>query len=266
MECTGTRFRRHGFEFPCGQCVVCRLRIQRMWIGRILLEQALHPVSSFVTLTYDDDHYPEGFDRRGVSYPAGSVNPYHIQLWLKRLRQAVDSPIRYVAVGEYGDDNMRPHYHIALFGCADPAVIQSTWGAGFVVVKGIGPESAAYIVSYVLKRRNTVERSEGLHPEFKLQSLRPAIGLRTAQRLAIPAGRQVQGMRLSGRIYPLGRYLRGQLRNQCGPEPESSVALRHRIAKYSLQVRDVEDHKRKVENAKRFSEGIRKKRREKQGL
>lgn len=256
MECTGTRFRKHGFEFPCGQCQICRLRTQRIWIGRILLENALHRVSSFVTLTYDDEHLPSD----------GDVSVRDVQLWLKRLRKAVDVPIRYVVVGEYGDDEYRPHYHAALFGCADPEVILSTWENGFVYVKGIGPESATYIVSYVLKRRNSAERCEGHAPEFKLQSLRPAIGLRTAQRLAVPKGREVQGVRMSGHLYPLGRYIRGKLRTQDGPELEADIALRHRVAKYSLQVRDLEDHKRRVENAKRFAEGIKRKRREKPGI
>lgn len=253
MECTGKRFRKHGFEFPCGQCTVCRLRVQRMWIARILLENALHSESSFVTLTYDDDHLPAN----------GDLSIRDVQLWLKRLRKVV--AVRYVVVGEYGDDEFRPHYHAALFGCADQAVIQAAWQQGFTVVKGIGPESAAYIVSYVLKRRNSVERCDGHVPEFKLQSLRPAIGLRASELLkGIPDGRVVEGIRISGRVYPLGRYLRGKLRTQDGPESEEVIALRHRVAKYALSVRDYAEHERNVENAKRFSEAVKQKRREKQ--
>lgn len=264
MECTGTRFRKDGFEFPCGQCMVCRLRTQRTWTGRILLEQAVHNVACFVTLTYAEE--PRAYTYRGVDYPAGSVSVRDCQLWLKKLRREVDVPIRYVLVGEYGEDKWRPHYHAALFGCEDSALILKTWGNGHILVKGLGPESAAYIVSYMLKRRNNGERCGGRYPEFKLQSLRPAIGLRTSQRLLLPSGREVQGVRIGGRVLPLGRYLRSQIRTREGPEAEASIAMRHRIAKFSLQVRDPADHQRRVENAKTFTEQVKRRRREKQGL
>lgn len=258
MECTGTRFRKYGFEFPCGQCFVCRLRMQRTWVARILLEQAVHKESCFVTLTYDEEHSPAD----------GCVSLRDVQLFVKRLRKVLPPrSVRYLAVGEYGEKSWRPHYHMALFGCSDPQVVAKAWGKGFTLVKGIGPESAAYIVSYVLKRRNNEERSEGRSPEFRVQSLRPAIGLRASQRLVIPCGTEVQGVRIGNRIYPLGRYLRAQLRlATLGGSSVEATALRHRVAKYALQVRDSVDHSRKVENAKTITKAAANRRREKQGL
>ncbi len=41
---------------PCGQCQNCRINKQREWTGRILLEAQMYPISSFVTLTYADEH------------------------------------------------------------------------------------------------------------------------------------------------------------------------------------------------------------------
>lgn len=257
MECTGVRFRKNGFEFPCGQCIVCRLRTQRQWIARILLENALHQRSCFLTLTYDEEHVPAG----------GSVHKRDIQLWLKKLRNEVPpKSIRYLAVGEYGEKNWRPHYHVALFGCDDSDLILRTWGHGHILVRGLGVESAAYIVSYLLKRRNNEERCEGRNPEFKLQSLRPAIGLRTAERLPIPDGKEVSGVRLNGRIYPLGKYIRQKLREQDGPEQAVSVAFRHRLAKFALLERDPEKHKTDVENAETFEKQVLRRRAEKPGL
>lgn len=257
MECTGKRFYKHGFEFPCGQCMVCRLRNQRTWVGRILLEAALHRENSFVTLTYSDDELPA--DR--------CVSVHEMQLWVKRLRKLVPpKSLRYVVVGEYGEEESRPHYHAALFGLADASTIERSWAKGFVSVQGIGPESAAYIVSYILKRRNSEERCEGRSPEFKLQSLRPAIGLRAAERMRLPAGREVEGVRINGRIYPLGRYLKDKVRTAQGINSETDKANRHRMSKIALQVRDPEEHKTKVENAKRVAVQIQKKRREKRKL
>lgn len=257
MECTGVRFRKHGFEFPCGQCTVCRLRSQRTWIARVLLEQALHRDSCFLTLTYDDEHYPLD----------GSVSKRHIQLFLKKLRlHFPPESIRYVAVGEYGLKTWRAHYHLALFGTSNSQLIQRTWGNGHILVRGLGVESAAYIVSYLLKRRNNEERCEGRAPEFKLQSLRPAIGLRTAQRLPIPDGKEVSGVRIAGRVYPLGRYVRNKLREASGGNEPAAVSFRHRLSKYTLQQRDPVEHERKVENAKTFSELVKRRRAEKQGI
>lgn len=255
MECTGTRFRTQGFEFPCGQCMVCRLRLQRTWVARILLEEAVHAQSCFATVTYDDEHVPAD----------GSVSIRDAQLWIKRLRKAASVPVRYVLVGEYGSESWRPHYHAALFGVGSPELVFETWGKGHTLTKGIGPESAAYIVSYTLKRRNNAERCEGRHPEFKLQSLRPAIGLRTSERLQIPEGTEVQGVRIGGRIYPLGRYLRSKMREFQGHDSEDATALRHRVAKYALVTRVVSDHERAIEHAKTFTTSVLSKRREKQG-
>jgi len=192
------------------------------------------------------------------------------------LRRALPGyQIRYVLTGEYGEKNWRPHYHAALFGVPSLEVIEKTWQTpmknddalgGFVHVSGLGPESAAYIVSYILKRRNNVERSDGRHPEFKLQSLRPAIGLRTAQALRIPPGRTPEGVRLGGQLYPLGRYLQSQIRQATGMDTEENKAFRHRLAKLKVKVRDSDQHVRRVENAKTHSQQLKNRRRERQDL
>lgn len=63
--------------------------------------------SSFITLTYDDQHLPAN---------QTLVKP-HPQNFLKRLRKRLEpQKIRYYLVGEYGDTTQRPHYHAILFG------------------------------------------------------------------------------------------------------------------------------------------------------
>ena len=90
----------------CGQCIHCRANRRREWVLRILLELEKHEFNTFLTLTYDDVHLPAD----------QSLKTEHLTNFFKRLRYKVDYPIRYYAVGEYGEETERPHYHVALFG------------------------------------------------------------------------------------------------------------------------------------------------------
>jgi len=92
-------------ELPCGKCMGCRLERARQWSIRIMHETQMHGPSSFVTLTYDDEHLP----------PDYSIVPADFQNFIKRFRHYY-GPVRYYACGEYGEKNLRPHYHAILFG------------------------------------------------------------------------------------------------------------------------------------------------------
>ena len=116
----------------CNQCMPCRYNRRRIWTFRILLESMVHSHNSFLTLTYDEKHLPEG----------GTLVPRDAQLFIKRLRNnfwdfhtrcRLPVPkLRYYLVGEYGDNTWRPHYHLALFGAsiAHTDIINRSWGLG----------------------------------------------------------------------------------------------------------------------------------------
>ena len=90
----------------CGRCAPCRAGKVREWAHRIELEASLHEVNCFLTLTYDDEHLPEG----------NTLEPSHLTLFIKRLRERFrPNAIRYFACGEYGDRSERPHYHLVVF-------------------------------------------------------------------------------------------------------------------------------------------------------
>lgn len=183
-------------RIPCGQCVGCRLERSRQWAMRCLHEKRLHRHNCFVTLTYDNDHLPEG----------GTLVKRDLQLFMKRLRKGRGAGVRFYACGEYGDENARPHYHAILFNCdfsdrrlyargrggANPvftsAELAGYWGDGLSVVGEVTFDSAAYVARYVLKKM-TGPMAEGhydfldgdgvLHsrlPEFTVMSRRPGIG------------------------------------------------------------------------------------------
>jgi len=92
------------FHVPCGQCGECRLSRARMWATRCVHEATLWKNSSFITLTYKD------------TPPNNSLNPQDTKEFIRRLRYNLKIPFKYFLVGEYGDQNNRPHYHALIFG------------------------------------------------------------------------------------------------------------------------------------------------------
>jgi len=93
-------------KVPCGQCIGCRLERSRQWAIRCLHESGLHERNCFITLTYDDEHLPEG----------GTLVKQDWQLFIDRLRKRFRTKVRYFHCGEYGEQTRRPHYHAILFG------------------------------------------------------------------------------------------------------------------------------------------------------
>lgn len=202
-----------------------------------MLERSKHGDSCFVTLTYSDEHLPVD----------GSLEPKVVQLWLKRLRARM-SPraLRFFLIGEYGDETLRPHYHVALFGmplcmrgqtdhrlvvskgrcCSVCDVLAATWGKGGIDCRELAMETARYLLGYVAKKNLPTRRTrlEGLVPEFARMSLRPGIGAPAMEDVSASLG-QPQGLvsGLAGSLpvprvlmhgrksWPLGRYLRATL-------------------------------------------------------
>lgn len=202
----------------------CRINRKRLWTARLLLESFEHEQSYFVTLTYNNENLPQG----------GTLVPKHLQDFLKRLRKAVaPRKIRFFAVGEYGEQTFRPHYHLCVFGAvADRRVFSDCWTAGHVDVGEITKDSCAYIAGYCIKKLTKADdpRLGGRHPEFTRMSLRPGIGHDAAVEIArfqntaegskvVIRDRGVLGQfRYERRKYPLGRYLRSVIARESGHE------------------------------------------------
>lgn len=174
----------------CGQCVGCRVDRTQDWTTRIVHEASLHELNQFVTLTYDDQHLPAN----------QSLIKADFQNFMKRLRKMhmkeQNAKLRYFAVGEYGDQLERPHYHAVLFGIdfADKRphskndkgdqlftseTLDSIWGKGHTFIGSVTVQSAAYVAKYCIKKVNG--RMAASHygqriPEFAIMSLKPGIG------------------------------------------------------------------------------------------
>lgn len=180
-------------QLPCGQCILCRLEHARQWAVRITHEAQLHEHNCFITLTYADEHLPA---YSSLHYP-------DLQNFWKRLRHQVN-PLRYYAVGEYGDTTNRPHYHACIFGTAfleQRTILRETphrlwtndtlseaWGKGHVSVGALTFQTAQYTASYVTKKLNRARQYVRVDPDTgeliplvqprAFMSLKPAIGRR----------------------------------------------------------------------------------------
>lgn len=241
----------------CGQCMPCRVHKRREWTARILLELTQHKLSTFLTLTYAEEHLPEN----------GTLVPEHVQLFLKRLRKKYDKPIRYFLCGEYGDASERPHYHLALFGypncfkgrthrrrsghCCDPCDrVQQLWRYGLTYAGDLSEQSAAYIAGYVTKKltRADDERLNGRHPEFARMSLRPGIGAYFADEIADRLLRHdledvipdvPTSVAIGKREMPIGKYIRRKVRERIGRDVKAPEAV---ILEAQKEVRDLWSH------------------------
>lgn len=172
-------------KLPCGQCIGCRLERSRQWAVRCLHENKCHDSSAFLTLTYDDEHLPQG----------ATLVKRDLQLFMKRIRKSRTNTLRFFACGEYGETTLRPHYHVLLFGTDfgdkrfykekageklyTSAELDDIWSMGRTAIGAVSFESAAYVARYVLKKV-TGESADwhysGRVPEFVNMSRRPGIG------------------------------------------------------------------------------------------
>lgn len=157
----------------------------------------------FITLSYNEKHLPEDM----------SIDITHFQKFLKRYRKYLKAedeenpkPIRYFHCGEYGEENLRPHYHAAIFGhkfddqvessvtekgdqMYTSATLDKIWGLGKCWIGQLNFQSAGYIARYIMKKIGgaaaaihyqhidplTGEVHQVL-PEYVSMSLKPGIG------------------------------------------------------------------------------------------
>lgn len=189
------------FGLPCGKCTGCRLDRAREWAIRCVHESKLHQDNAFITLTYRDEHLPADY----------SVDVREWQLFMKKLRDHVaqrepSRRLRFFACGEYGDLNLRPHYHALIFNYSFPdkkpysksktgtplytsPLLEQLWPYGFNTVGSVTHQSAGYTARYTMKKIGGDKAADHytrvhpitgatvqVRPEFATQSRRPGLG------------------------------------------------------------------------------------------
>jgi hypothetical protein len=178
-------------KVPCGRCTGCKLEKARQWAVRCENEAQMHPENCWITLTYDRAHLP-------VDY---SVHPRVMQLFFKKLRKSIaPKKIRFYLGAEYGDLNLRPHYHIIIFNhdFNDKIFYEKTpqghelftsksldllWGNGLATIGAVTFQTAGYTARYSTKKITGPKASDHylrehpdhhficrVRPEFSLMS------------------------------------------------------------------------------------------------
>ena len=209
---------------------------------RIVHESEMHDKTAFLTLTYNEQQLPDD----------GSLDKERLKKFFSDLRNHFrEKRLRYFAVGEYGEQLNRPHYHVILFGESfedkyqwrfdkgywlyrSPS-LEKIWRLGNSEIGTVTHKSAGYCAQYVQKkvngeralshyRRTDPETGEQFNvaPEFALMSLRPGIGATwfdTYSSDVFPADSVV----IDGREYPPPDYY---LDRYAKKDPEAADAIR----------------------------------------
>lgn len=232
--------RQAATPFRCGQCLPCRITKAMNWSARIMLEASCYDENAFVTLTYNDSFLPDH----------DSLDPADLTNYIKRLRRNLEpKTIRYFAVGEYGDEHNRPHYHLCLFDCGpvDYKAIAKAWTEktaegrnemGRVHVGTVCQASANYICGYVVKKltngndKNVQLLLGGRHPEFaRMSRMEGGIGLPAVKKLSdklkkLPyfEAQSIPSLLSGKRSMLLGSYLTTKLIEEMGLDDEVKAA------------------------------------------
>lgn len=158
--CFHHKFTGENLAVPCGKCPACIKRRGSEWSFRLLEESKVSDSAHFITLTYDTANVP--ITKNGFM----SLEKRGLQLFFKRLRklhvsrEVVDKygedkefrkSLKYYAVGEYGGNTNRPHYHIILFN-ARVELIAEAWKLGHVHYGNVCGNSIGYTLKYMSKK------------------------------------------------------------------------------------------------------------------
>lgn len=185
----------------CGCCPPCKKRRVDSWVFRLLQEERRSRSSYFITLTYDTDSVPitpNGFmtllktdpaPRRGEpGYDKGYIRRGFPD-FMKRLRRKTGlKDLKFYAVGEYGSNRKRPHYHAIIFNL-DPLdflelgkddnghmkyinrKLAECWPFGVVDIGSVTGDSIAYTCKYIDKPKTVPQhKNDDRLPEFSLMS------------------------------------------------------------------------------------------------
>lgn len=186
-------------QFPCNNCIGCRVDRSRAWAVRCMHEAKMHQDNCFLTLTYNRQSLPDDY----------SVDLDAYQKFLKRLRESLPQKIRFFGCAEYGSEEgafpFQPHYHFLIFNhrptdlklhskknnipLYTSQALTKLWPYGYSTVGELNYQTAAYCARYVIKKIGGQQAAAHyvrqhpltglLHqvkPEFSTQSRRPGLG------------------------------------------------------------------------------------------
>lgn len=195
--------REPDYFIDCGKCEGCRARARTDWATRIYHESQMWDRNSFLTLTYNEENYPDD----------GKINKKDIQNFINRLRKSTNRKIRYFACGEYGEQTRRAHYHAIIFNedflssrhqydisdgvYGNSHLERQLWQKGRVTISPFNHARAKYTAGYVTKKINDTDT-------FSLMSCRPPLGKTWVQKYHDNIRRN-ETIIIDGNPYPIPR-------------------------------------------------------------
>lgn len=168
MKCISPVYVRKVMKFvPCGKCAFCIKKAIDAWCLRLHHEMEVSSSAFFITLTYDDEHLP----------PGEELSKRDLQLFFKRLRK-VNPGIRYFAIGEYGTEKGRPHYHAIIYNLVDLSLITDSWcdSSGRPIGFVVGDRATMGRIRYMVEYMALPAQDNGKAKAFRVMSRRPGIG------------------------------------------------------------------------------------------
>lgn len=217
-------------KVPCGTCINCRINQKRILQNRLILEACMWDHSLHVALTYSEEALPQ----------PPFIKVEVMQNFIKKLRNRMETPIKYYYCGEYGFEGNRiwnPHYHAILYGVnpvEDWPKIADSWTSGrgknriincdIEQIKPVEltPELAAYSCGYVAKKAKNednrwLDDDYGfMYKNFPKDALPFAhwsngLGsepIKQIKEMVDQYDEEFNTVRSNQRKYPLGRYLK----------------------------------------------------------
>lgn len=158
----------------CRKCIECLQVRANEWGLRAHFELKDHEENCFITLTYENN-------------PIYLVK-LELQRFIKRLRKKISpKKIKYFSCGEYGDQKLRPHFHIIIFGYdfkdkvfvkmskSDKAIyysaeLEKIWGYGMCTVQEANIQTVRYSAKYSTKHKKNLPEELKDFPEFNTMS------------------------------------------------------------------------------------------------
>lgn len=143
---------------PCGKCIDCIQRKRADWSFRLLQESKISVKSTFLTLTYNETSINK----------TATLEKKVLQDYFKRVR-SVEPKLKYYAVGEYGSQSKRPHYHAIVFNCDNDTLVDK-WttassnhkdSAGFVTTDKVTEASIHYVTGYIVDKYGKFDEKTG---------------------------------------------------------------------------------------------------------
>lgn len=154
---------------PCGKCPECLASRSASWAFRLSQELKKSSYSAMVTLTYEQE--PLSFNKHPTLYPKDLT-----KFWKDYRNKYPNSKLKYYAIGEYGTQNLRPHYHAIMFNIHKnvqqrPTILQDIWQKGQIDIVPVTPASIRYVTNYIMQGTWRPERDDDdRHKHFSRMS------------------------------------------------------------------------------------------------